>query len=165
MFKFSSRQARVSTAAAAARARRSVASPQQPDWISIRRRDRPQDLELAPHAVRWWHALPSEVRPVHLVQKYPRLVNLLSQCWSDPRLVHATFASLLNDQRGNRQGFPTMIISELRRLREHAPQPLPEAARAATAQPGLRTLDAPAPAAAPRLADAWDLHWEVMTDR
>lgn len=161
MFKFSSRSSRVSTAAAAAaKVRRSVASPQQPDWIAIRRKDRPQDLELAAHAVRWWHALPAEVRPVHLVQKFPRIVNLLSQCWDDPQRVRQTFESLLQDKRGGRQGFPSLILSELRRLREFALLPASVGPRAAPmAAAGAGNL-----LALPKLSEAWDLHWELAPD-
>ena len=158
MFKFSSRPARVSTAAAAAKSRRSVASPQQPDWISIRRKERPQDLELAPHAVRWWHSLPSDVRPVHLVQKFPRIVNLLSLCWNDSKQVGETFESLLQDKRGTRQGFPTMILSELRRLRDH------RTSQTAAAPAPLRDADMPTQVAMPKLKDALDMHWELTTD-
>ena len=74
---------------------------------------------LLPASNRWLTTLPREVRPLALVTRYPRIVNLLAQHWNDHEACAAYFGHLLVDHRGNRQGFPVAVKSDIRVLQEH----------------------------------------------
>jgi hypothetical protein len=74
---------------------------------------------LLPASSLWLASLPREVRPLALVTKYPRIVNLLAQDWNDHEACAAYFGHLLVDHRGNRQGFPIAVKSDIRILQEY----------------------------------------------
>jgi len=74
---------------------------------------------LLPASNLWLASLPREVRPLALVTKYPRIVNLLAQDWNDHEACAAYFGHLLVDHRGNRQGFPFAVKSDIRILQEY----------------------------------------------
>lgn len=93
-----------------------MASP-GPDWTQLRK-TRPVDY-LLPASLRWFKSLPQEVRPVALARRYARIVNLVAQQWNDYDACRGYFDELLNDRRGNRQGFPADAESDLRRLLDY----------------------------------------------
>ena len=74
---------------------------------------------LLPASNRWFMSLPREVRPLALATKYPRIANLLAQHWNDHDACAAFFGHLLVDHRGNRQGFPVAVKSDVRILQEY----------------------------------------------
>jgi hypothetical protein len=74
---------------------------------------------LLPASKRWLTSLPSEVQPLALATQYPRIVNLLAQHWDDREACVAFFRHLLLDHRGNRQGFPVAVESDIRTLQEY----------------------------------------------
>ncbi len=74
---------------------------------------------LLPASNRWLTSLPREVRPLALATKYPRIVNLLAQHWNDHDACAAFFGHLLFDRRGDRQGFPVAVKSDIRILHEY----------------------------------------------
>jgi hypothetical protein len=74
---------------------------------------------LLPASKRWLMSLPREVRPLALATKYPRIVNLLAQQWNDHDACVAFFGHLLVDHRGNRQGFPVAVKSDVRIIQEY----------------------------------------------
>jgi hypothetical protein len=86
-------------------------------WLS-HRKNRPVD-RLLPIAKRWQEALPATLRPQALIAYYPRIANLLALQWNDPDALAAYLDELLVDRRGDRQGFPPPVQSELVRLRNH----------------------------------------------
>ena len=74
---------------------------------------------LLPVSKRWLDSLPREVRPLSLATKYARIVNLLAQHWNDHDACATFFGHLLFDRRGNRQGFPVAVKSDIRLLQEY----------------------------------------------
>ena len=53
--------------------------------------------------------------PHRLEQHYPRILDKIAPLWGEPEL-DTYFESLLIDQRGNRQGFPREVMTEILRL-------------------------------------------------
>lgn len=88
------------------------------DWFDMRK-SRPVE-HLLPIAERWSAALPTTVRPDALIERFPRIANLLALQWSDANARAAYFDELLVDRRGHRQGFPPPVLDELLRLRNHS---------------------------------------------
>lgn len=78
-----------------------------------------QPVRLNPISQRWLDSLPRRIRPLQLVERFPRLVNQIALCWRDHRLTDRVLASLIVDQRGGRQGFPPPVLAELMNLREY----------------------------------------------
>ena len=67
----------------------------------------------------WIAGLPPSIRPLRLAMKYPRLVNLIAVEWNNPPVASTLLTDLLNDDRGDRGGFPGTVFAELRALRDH----------------------------------------------
>jgi hypothetical protein len=74
---------------------------------------------MLPATVKWFDALPPEVRPVALAAEYGRIANLLAQQWNDDNACRAYFDELLTGRRGKRRGFPVNVRRELWVLREY----------------------------------------------
>jgi len=91
----------------------------QPDW-SRRRKAAPLNT-LLPFTWLWAKGLPAKVRPVALMDAFPRVANLLAANWKDPTAFYRYMGSLLIDRRGGRQGFPSEIRKELLSLRTAYP--------------------------------------------
>ena len=72
-----------------------------------------------PATYKWIAGLPREIRPLALLQQYPRIANMLAQSWHDPAQFREYMFDLLIDRRGGRQGFPQDVRSELLRLRAY----------------------------------------------
>ena len=68
---------------------------------------------------KWIAALPRDVRPVALLQQFPRIANSLARAWSDPTAFRAYMFELLIDRRGGRKGFPEKVRTELLTLRAY----------------------------------------------
>jgi hypothetical protein len=75
--------------------------------------------EPFPATFKWMAALPRNVRPVALLQRYPRIANIMARAWGDPVMFREYMFELLIDRRGGRQGFPENIRAELLRLRTY----------------------------------------------
>ncbi len=82
------------------------------------RRAVPLDRPL-PATLRWLVGLPAAVRPLALLQRFPRIANRLAQAWTDEAALAECFDDLLYDRRGGRQGFPPAVRRELTLLREY----------------------------------------------
>ena len=91
------------------------------DWAQIwaHRRKAMPPKHLLPMSIRWLTNLPNHVRPLALVNNYPRIANLLALQWGKPPACRAYFIDLLMDRRGNRKGFPADVRQELRVLRDY----------------------------------------------
>ena len=92
-------------------------SPPAPN-VALLRKARPVEYML-PATVKWFEALPPEVRPVVLAAEYARIANLLAQQWNDDNACRAYFDELLTGRRGKRRGFPVTVRRELWQLREY----------------------------------------------
>ena len=57
--------------------------------------------------------------PTVLMERYPRIANLVAANWKEQAAFHRYMQTLLVDERGNRRGFPTEIKEELIRLRTY----------------------------------------------
>ena len=100
--------------------------------------------QLSSLAQAWLASLPGRLRPTRAAAAYPRIVNRIALCWSDPELRTKVFSELMVDQRGGRRGFPADVAAELLALRDiNVPQPQP----------------------APTSARAWDLRTVATSDR
>ena len=84
-----------------------------------------------PATARWVESLPAEVRPLALIQGFPRIANALARLWQDPIALRRYLDDLLHDRRGGRRGFPPEIHHEVQILREYCEDRYP-AARSAT---------------------------------
>jgi hypothetical protein len=93
------------------------ASAKAQDWTRLRKAQ-PAEV-LLPVGQQLLDRLPPEVRPLELAMRYPRIVNLIALHWNDRNICGRYFNGLLNDQRGQRQGFPQHVRDELLKLAEH----------------------------------------------
>ena len=91
-------------------------SVRDPKW---NRRAEPLNHPL-PATFRWVESFPEAVRPIALMQRFPRIANLLARAWNDSARLHRQFESLLTDHRPGRQGFPPEVYNELLMLRDLA---------------------------------------------
>jgi hypothetical protein len=98
---------------------RAVRSAGLADWIARRRPLTEAERRLSRSAAQWMLALPSAMRPLELVRRFPRVANRLCGCWDDPSAALSLLEGLVMDRRGGRQGFPPEIAAELVALRDH----------------------------------------------
>jgi hypothetical protein len=89
-------------------------------WEQRRRRLVPSDRALTGTAIDWVVALPAEVRPLALCDKFPCLANQIAESWCDHARTAQALGRLLLDERGGRQGFPSDVQREICMLHEHA---------------------------------------------
>ena len=68
---------------------------------------------------KWIASLPRHVRPLALLQQFPRIANSLARAWTDPTAFRAYMFDLLIDRRGGRKGFPENVRTELLTLRAY----------------------------------------------
>jgi len=83
-----------------------------------RRAEQPQDSRLSAETVSFLSSLDQSVRPYQLAVRFPRVANKLAKVWREPAQRDRYLDELLIDTRGNRQGFPLRILSELVALKE-----------------------------------------------
>jgi hypothetical protein len=91
------------------------------------RKASPSNAPLAA-TFKWVAKLPRAIRPLALLQQYPRIVNVMAQTWSDPPAFRDYMFELLIDRRGGRQGFPQNLRCELLALRAYFDEAYPHAA-------------------------------------
>ena len=89
-------------------------------WEARRRQTIPSDKALAGTTIDWLLALPSDVRPKALCDRFPRIANKIAMHWGDHARATAALKYLLTDERGGRRGFGLEVEAELRRLLRHA---------------------------------------------
>ena len=85
---------------------------------SYRRAEQPPDSRLSAETVTFLSSLDQSVRPYQLAVRFPRIANQLARVWPEPVQRDRYLDELLIDTRGNRQGFPLRILSELVALKE-----------------------------------------------
>jgi hypothetical protein len=82
-------------------------------------RARQRTVSLDSFAFAWMAHLPREVRPLELGRLYPRIVNDLTQLWTNGSQIDDYLDQLLLDKRASRNGFPKAVRDELLVLRSH----------------------------------------------
>jgi hypothetical protein len=96
-----------------------------PTW---HRRREPFNQPL-PATLRWVESFPEAVRPLALLQQFPRIANALARAWGDGARLREELDGLLVDRRPGRRGFPPDVYNELLTLRDVAegrfPAPMP----------------------------------------
>jgi hypothetical protein len=68
---------------------------------------------VLPMTHEWLAGLPPDVRPIHLIEQYPRLVNLLALAWNNTPVATTLLTDLLNGDRSSWGGFPAAVSREL----------------------------------------------------
>ncbi len=91
-------------------------------WEARRRKSLPSDRALTGAAIDWLLALPGDVRPRLICDKFPRIVNQIATYWNDRAQAADALKYLLVDERGGRRGFGAEVEAELQRLLQHALQ-------------------------------------------
>jgi len=89
-------------------------------WEARRRKTLPSDKALTGATIDWLLALPSDVRPKDLCDRFPRVANQIAAYWSDRAQAIDALKHLLTDERGKRRGFGQEVEAELQRLLQHA---------------------------------------------
>ena len=89
------------------------------DPTRMRQRPSPHDRELNLSANAWLKELPTDIVPVALASRFPRIVNRLSRFWDSPRMMKQCFEELLVHRRSGRQGFGEDELRELFALEQH----------------------------------------------
>jgi len=85
----------------------------------MRRPIKPGDNVLRHRTIKWLATLPASIRPLRTGQLYPRIVNRISDLWSQCEYTRLHFQSLLIDRRGDREGFPSDVQAELEALQHY----------------------------------------------
>ncbi len=88
-------------------------------WDQHRRPTLATDRALTGHSLEWAMRLPPLLRPQALCDRFPRIVNSISESWHDLDRSIALFEHLLNDRRRGRRGFPAEALCEIEALCEH----------------------------------------------
>ncbi len=78
-----------------------------------RRKPSPEDEHVLGHTRNWLNALPKGVRPIHLPEEFPRIVNALSSLWDETAALDLYFQEKEFSPREHRQGFAPLIKEEL----------------------------------------------------
>ena len=89
------------------------------DPVKLRHPLEKDDLELNSIATAWLATLGEADRPKELARRFPRIVNRIARLWKIPLQMDRCFDDLLTDNRGNRQGFPLSVLSELSTLKDY----------------------------------------------
>jgi hypothetical protein len=89
------------------------------DRKSLRAAADDSDHRLRDRTLKWLAALPPDLRPIVTGRDYPRIVNRISDLWSQCEYTRLHFQSLLVDRRTGRSGFPPEVGRELEALQHH----------------------------------------------
>ncbi|TDM06489.1 MAG: hypothetical protein C4K60_18280 [Ideonella sp. MAG2] len=85
------------------------------------RRHSPTTDEVVPtaEALLWFAKLPEPIRPQHLLQAFPRVLNRIAAHWAQRAECLSVLEDLLIDRRGTRSGFAAPVAEEIARLRDY----------------------------------------------
>ncbi len=84
-----------------------------------RRKDDPPNAAermLAGATIDWLLALPIDVRPKALCERFPHVANRLARDWPQHERSQQSLRALINDARWGSAGFALQVQDELRRL-------------------------------------------------
>jgi hypothetical protein len=82
-------------------------------WEQRRRKPQPEDRALTGATIDWLLALPPNLRPQALCERYPRVANMIATAWPHIEERRSLLHSLLRDARGGRKGFPAGVRREI----------------------------------------------------
>ncbi|OGB26626.1 MAG: hypothetical protein A3I66_03530 [Burkholderiales bacterium RIFCSPLOWO2_02_FULL_57_36] len=96
-------------------------APSRPErnWSHARDGGTAKSMDLTEQAWEWLDALPKEIQPGGLVQRFPRIANKLAEQWRRPANCEKYLDALILDHRGSRKGFPPDIAGEIALLKTH----------------------------------------------
>jgi hypothetical protein len=86
---------------------------------SLRRGANDHEEPLREAMTTWLADLPDNVRPLRLVERFPRIANKICALWKQPVRCSYYMADLLIVRREKRQGFPLVIGKEIGKLIAH----------------------------------------------
>ncbi len=75
-------------------------------------------VQLSAAADDYFHTLKGLTYPQALAGQYPRIAQTLFNLKDDETQLRACFASLIEDARGDRHGFPFDVLMDIQALRE-----------------------------------------------
>ncbi len=87
--------------------------------LAVCRQPAHNNNDLAANTFKWIAMLPREARPNALAIKFPRIANRLAEVWNRPLDCERYLDDLITDYRGDRQGFPLDVASDLTTLKKH----------------------------------------------
>ena len=90
---------------------------QEENWEHLRRMVSPSDLKLKASTYNWLLTLPTDVWPLWLVKRFPRIANHFAEVWGQQSVCGNLFVELLLDYRGTRKGFPVEVSREIMALK------------------------------------------------
>lgn len=105
--------------APAAPAAAPVAPPATQNWEDRRHEASPEDVVPTADALLWFAKLPEPIRPKHLLQTFPRVLNRIASHWALRAECLSVLEDLLIDRRGTRSGFAAPVAEEIARLRDY----------------------------------------------
>jgi hypothetical protein len=97
--------------------KRKTASPAAPAGSDQAQQPAVLSAELTADALRLVDALTRACPLRELASRFPRVLNRIASLWNQPAALERHFEELLLDSRGQRQGFPAEVLTELSRLR------------------------------------------------
>ncbi len=89
------------------------------NWTYARDARAARNVELSEQAWQWLDALPQQIQPGGLVQRFPRITNKLAELWRRPAQCEKYLDALILDHRGSRKGFPPDVANEIASLKMH----------------------------------------------
>lgn len=95
---------------------RAVPLPEK-NWSIARNASPAKNTDIIEMAWKWIDSLPKEVQPGSLIQRFPRIVNRLSELWPRPAQCEKYLDALIMDHRGSRKGFPPDVAAEIALLK------------------------------------------------
>ncbi len=89
------------------------------NWEDRRHDTSPEDVSPTADALLWFAKLPEPIRPKHLLDSFPRVLNRIAAHWAQRAECLSVLEDLLIDRRGTRSGFAPPIAEEIARLRDY----------------------------------------------
>jgi hypothetical protein len=96
----------------------------QRNWAAVREANVAKHTEITERAWTWLEALPRDVQPGSIVQRFPRILNKLAELWPRPVQCEKYLDALILDHRGSRKGFPPDVAKEIALLKMHLNPPV-----------------------------------------
>jgi hypothetical protein len=93
--------------------------PAERNWAAVRDASGAKNTDLTRQAWEWLDALPRDMQPGGVIQRFPRIANKLAELWCRPTVCATYLDALILDQRGSRKGFPPDVAGELALLKTY----------------------------------------------
>jgi hypothetical protein len=93
------------------------------NWVIARDTSAAKSMDITEQAWKWLESLPKEVQPGSIIQRFPRILNKMSELWPRPVQCEKYLDALILDHRGSRKGFPPDVAAEIALLKIHLSPP------------------------------------------